>query len=341
MSTHPIKNQPAPTPNDRPAVWPLVIADMQERDAIGRERYGTPLQPFNGRDALVDAYQEALDLCVYLRQAIAERDGLREDRDAWKESEAACERENRALAEQNANLRQLINEGGACCQCEVDKYGALMEWCEIHTERDALATRLAAAEEALVAAVGLLRTPDNGANVCRWCGNGPRGSHESSCWYADYIAQLDCARALARAYFASSSAAESTEAGSKSEAIGLPPSDAEHGQVSPASVEPTPEAQAERIYPCAHPGCTTMRTRAEGGTVFTVCDEHWDAAHREPEAQAKCAWLVLSIDSADHKTKDCDKPATHTCCDYGGNVCEEHRCRCSKPLDTGPAAGAK
>jgi hypothetical protein len=70
-----ITDQPAPVPNERPAVWDLVIADMQNRDRIGRERYGTPLQPHNGRDPLVDAYQEALDLAVYLRQAIAERDG--------------------------------------------------------------------------------------------------------------------------------------------------------------------------------------------------------------------------------------------------------------------------
>jgi hypothetical protein len=32
------------------------------------------LQAFNGRDALRDAYEEALDLACYLRQAIAERD---------------------------------------------------------------------------------------------------------------------------------------------------------------------------------------------------------------------------------------------------------------------------
>ena len=67
--------QPDPVPNDRPAVWGLVIADMHARDGVGRERYGTALQPFNGRDALKDAYAEALDLCVYLRQAIYERDG--------------------------------------------------------------------------------------------------------------------------------------------------------------------------------------------------------------------------------------------------------------------------
>jgi hypothetical protein len=67
--------EPAPVRNDRPAVWQIVIADMQQRDATGRAKYGTPLQPFNGRDALVDAYQEALDLVVYMRQAIYERDG--------------------------------------------------------------------------------------------------------------------------------------------------------------------------------------------------------------------------------------------------------------------------
>ena len=71
--------QPNPELNDRPAIWALVMADMQARDAFGRSKYGIPLQPFNGRDALVDAYQEALDLCVYLRQAIWERDEKRTD----------------------------------------------------------------------------------------------------------------------------------------------------------------------------------------------------------------------------------------------------------------------
>ena len=67
--------QPAPTPNAYPAAWPLVMVDMAGRDKLGRERYGTPLQPHNGRDALRDAYEEALDLAVYLRTAIYERDG--------------------------------------------------------------------------------------------------------------------------------------------------------------------------------------------------------------------------------------------------------------------------
>lgn len=70
----PIVDQPPPVPNENTPVWDLVIADMRERDGIGRVRYGTPLQGFNGRDALSDAYQEALDLVVYMRQELHERE---------------------------------------------------------------------------------------------------------------------------------------------------------------------------------------------------------------------------------------------------------------------------
>jgi hypothetical protein len=66
--------EPAPKPTARRPVWELVIEDMSARDRAGRVKYGVPLQSGNGRDALVDAYQEALDLAVYLRQAIEERD---------------------------------------------------------------------------------------------------------------------------------------------------------------------------------------------------------------------------------------------------------------------------
>ena len=65
--------QPMPIPNTHPAVWDLVIADMAERDQIGVQKYGTRLQPHNGRDFLVDAYQESLDLVVYLRGEIEQR----------------------------------------------------------------------------------------------------------------------------------------------------------------------------------------------------------------------------------------------------------------------------
>ncbi len=69
-----ITPEPDPVANELPAVWELVIGDMRDRDSFGRKKYGTPLQPHNGRDPLRDAYQEALDPVVYLRQAIFERD---------------------------------------------------------------------------------------------------------------------------------------------------------------------------------------------------------------------------------------------------------------------------
>jgi hypothetical protein len=75
MSKEPsVDVQPDPILNESTPIWELVISDMKERDSVGRERYGVPLQANNGRDALIDAYQEALDLVVYLRQAIEERD---------------------------------------------------------------------------------------------------------------------------------------------------------------------------------------------------------------------------------------------------------------------------
>lgn len=67
--------QPDPIQNTKPAVWGLVMNDMIDRDTWGRSKYGTPLQPFNGRDALTDCYQELLDACVYMRQLLFERDG--------------------------------------------------------------------------------------------------------------------------------------------------------------------------------------------------------------------------------------------------------------------------
>lgn len=60
--------------NANPEVWNLVVQDMNTRNEFGRAKYGVGLKAFNGRDTLQDAYEEALDLCVYLRTAIYERD---------------------------------------------------------------------------------------------------------------------------------------------------------------------------------------------------------------------------------------------------------------------------
>jgi len=68
-------HQPAPVVHPGGCIQDLVLADITARRDVGIERYGTPLQAHNGRDAMMDAYQEALDLCCYLRQVIFERDG--------------------------------------------------------------------------------------------------------------------------------------------------------------------------------------------------------------------------------------------------------------------------
>lgn len=66
-------DQPDPIPNDnRVPIVDLVADDLAERKRKGIEKYGIPLKAFNGRNSMIDAYQEALDLCIYLRQVIEE-----------------------------------------------------------------------------------------------------------------------------------------------------------------------------------------------------------------------------------------------------------------------------
>ena len=70
-----MREQPKPSVGDGPQIVDLVKQDLDERRRKGIETYGTPLRPNNGRDALTDAYEEALDLCCYLRQSLEEREG--------------------------------------------------------------------------------------------------------------------------------------------------------------------------------------------------------------------------------------------------------------------------
>lgn len=67
-------DQKLPEVNEEPFVQDLVIVDIEARKEVGIKRYGTALQAHNGRDVLRDAYEEAIDLCMYLRQLIEERD---------------------------------------------------------------------------------------------------------------------------------------------------------------------------------------------------------------------------------------------------------------------------
>ena len=54
-------------------IMPEVIKDLKARDRVGTKKYGTTLQSNNGRNCLMDAYQEALDLVMYLKQALIEQ----------------------------------------------------------------------------------------------------------------------------------------------------------------------------------------------------------------------------------------------------------------------------
>jgi hypothetical protein len=68
-------DQPLPVVNGSPDIQSMVVADIIQRRQVGIERYGTALQAHNGRDMLRDAYEEALDLSIYLRGCLVERDG--------------------------------------------------------------------------------------------------------------------------------------------------------------------------------------------------------------------------------------------------------------------------
>lgn len=97
MKSNPaVTPEPPPMPNASIPAWPLVLEDvatglecpswlkqtlledMRARDAMGAEKYGTTLRVQDGRNSGVDAYQEALDLCVYARKR-AEQTGAQ----AW------------------------------------------------------------------------------------------------------------------------------------------------------------------------------------------------------------------------------------------------------------------
>lgn len=65
-------SQPMPIGNDQPIIHHLVQQDLEARLQLGVKRYGQGLQAFNGRSFLQDAYDEILDLAVYLKGQLEE-----------------------------------------------------------------------------------------------------------------------------------------------------------------------------------------------------------------------------------------------------------------------------
>lgn len=85
MASSASKQEPSPVPNNLPHVADMVhndiglflgggaiCRDIMARKAEGMKKYGVPLQPFNGRSAMMDLYQELLDAANYMRQHIYE-----------------------------------------------------------------------------------------------------------------------------------------------------------------------------------------------------------------------------------------------------------------------------
>jgi len=68
----PEHDQQLPTPGHQPVQAALIRALAERRD-YGARKYGRPLETHNGRDALTDAWEEALDLLTYLTQMRLER----------------------------------------------------------------------------------------------------------------------------------------------------------------------------------------------------------------------------------------------------------------------------
>lgn len=107
-----MKEQPHPTPNDSRPIVEQVIEDLRQRAELGERKYGVRLQAHNGRSALQDAYEEALDLAQYLKQEMVERAKLEAELAAAKEvanAAAAWVREYRdgrdPIAEDEARWR--------------------------------------------------------------------------------------------------------------------------------------------------------------------------------------------------------------------------------------------
>lgn len=95
-------DQPLPTPNEYGDIQSMVIDDIGKRRSVGIERYGTALQPFNGRKTLRDIYEELLDAACYVKQRLVEEDLV----DKYVD-------ENERLKERVAKLEELAESNHA------------------------------------------------------------------------------------------------------------------------------------------------------------------------------------------------------------------------------------
>lgn len=71
------------------SVTDAVIEDLRQRREHGIGKYGIELLTFNGRDVLLDIYQEQLDALLYTKQALMERDAYAAKKGQRREAEPA------------------------------------------------------------------------------------------------------------------------------------------------------------------------------------------------------------------------------------------------------------
>lgn len=64
---------PSKDPDSIP-ITQMVIEDLRKREQKGIASYGDMLHTNNGRDAMLDLYEELLDACQYIKQVMMERE---------------------------------------------------------------------------------------------------------------------------------------------------------------------------------------------------------------------------------------------------------------------------
>lgn len=80
-------------------VQTAVVEEINKRRELGISRYGTALQPHNGRDGLRDLYEELLDAVMYTKQVMLERPTEREA--VYRKIDAERDRQHKMWGEQN------------------------------------------------------------------------------------------------------------------------------------------------------------------------------------------------------------------------------------------------
>lgn len=168
-------DQPLPTPNDHTDIMALVSGDVLGRRDLGISRYGTTLQPLNGRDSLQDAYDESLDKSVYLRTLMAERDALSDLFAVQAEVRTALRTHATAVGQVDAVMAVITalmttvavgeHERAAARQAELQQLRA-------HIDADHAETRLHG------------QGAGGDTDPVRWFGddNDPWQAHEPMCW---------------------------------------------------------------------------------------------------------------------------------------------------------------